>query len=359
MHRFLHAFSHIWTDMAPWLLLGFFFAFLCSYFLNESLMRRHLGGKGWLPILKASVIGLPLPICSCGVLLVGLALRKNGARKAPVCAFLASTPQSGTDSLLVSWPLLGPVLTLLRFLGAVSAGLLSGILMRRFGKHQPHPQETTSLDTACAGICACHHHDAHHPHREGEAHHHEHASRLTRLKEAARYAFIHLPGEIAILLTVGIALSAAISALLPPDLFQDLPLAAGYCVAFLIGLPLYACSLAIVPVAASLIAMGLTPGTAFIFMCCASTTHLGALFVLGKELGVRTALLFTAGVLLAALAMALLIDFPLNPILRIPPMTHHHHGHAHFGALPSLWIVGFLLANGVVFSLRARLKGKQ
>lgn len=356
MQHFLHIFCHIWMDMAPWLLLGFIFAFLCSYFLNESVMRKHLGGKGWLPIIKASLIGLPLPICSCGVLLVGLALRKNGARKAPVCAFLASTPQSGTDSLLVSWPLLGPVLTVIRFLGAVFAGLLTGTLIRQFGKPQPHPQETTSLEAACAGICACHHHDSHHPHHEGEAHHHEHTSKKARLRDAAHYAFIHLPGEIAILLTLGIALSALLSTLLPPNLFENVPLALGYLLAFFIGLPLYACSLAIVPVATSLIAMGLTPGTAFIFMCCASTTHLGALFVLGKELGVRTVLLFTAGVLLAALAMALLIDFPLGSLLNIPPAPHHHHEHAHFGALPSLLLVGILLLNGVIQSLRARVK---
>ena len=95
IHDFLHRFLDIWLDMAPWLLVGFALAFLCSYLLSERWLRRHLGGPGWLPILKASLVGLPLPICSCGVLVVGLALRKSGARKAPVCAFLASAPQAG------------------------------------------------------------------------------------------------------------------------------------------------------------------------------------------------------------------------------------------------------------------------
>ena len=126
LHDFLHHFCDIWIDMAPWLLAGFFLAFICSYFLSERWIRRHLGGRGWLPVLKASFMGLPLPICSCGVLLVALALRKSGARKAPVCAFLASTPQSGTDALLVSLPLLGPLFTLLRFLGAFCSGIAAG-----------------------------------------------------------------------------------------------------------------------------------------------------------------------------------------------------------------------------------------
>ena len=118
IHDFLHRFLDIWLDMAPWLLVGFALAFLCSYLLSERWLRRHLGGPGWLPILKASLVGLPLPICSCGVLVVGLALRKSGARKAPVCAFLASAPQAGTDALLPSWAILGPALTVLRFVGA-------------------------------------------------------------------------------------------------------------------------------------------------------------------------------------------------------------------------------------------------
>ena len=92
VHDFLHLFCDIGLEMAPWLLAGFGLAFLCSFFLSERWIRRHLGGPGWLPILKASVVGLPLPVCSCGVLLVALALRRSGARKAPVCAFLASTP---------------------------------------------------------------------------------------------------------------------------------------------------------------------------------------------------------------------------------------------------------------------------
>lgn len=303
-----HEALHIFFDMAPWLVVGLVLAFVCSALLSERWMHRHLGGAGWLPIVKASVFGLPLPICSCGVLLVALALRRSGARKAPVCAFLASTPQSGTDALLVSLPLLGLPFTLLRFLGAVFSGLVSGALVRRFGVAQPPPHETPDLDPACAALCACHHHDESHPHHHGEEHHHEFAPWRIRLRDAARYAFIHLPRELALYLIIGTLLAALLATALPDAYLKGLPLFMAYGLAILIGIPAYACSLAIVPVAASLLGQGLTWGTVFLFMACAPTTNIASLLVLGREFGWRTTLCFVAGILLVALALALAID---------------------------------------------------
>ena len=347
LQAFLHQFLDIWLDMAPWLLVGFALAFLISAFLNEGRMRRHLGGPGWRPIVKASLLGLPLPICSCGVLVVGLALRRNGARKAPVCAFLASTPQAGTDALLVSWPLLGPFLTLVRFVGAVLAGLAAGAFVRWFGVAQPPSHEAPDLGPDCAGLCACHHHDPDHPHHPGEPHHHEHADRRTRLRDAARYAFVHLPGELAGLLFVGVAVAAAIGALIPEDALSGLSLPAAYLLAVLIGIPTYACSLAIIPVAAGLIAAGLSPGAAFVFMACAPTTHVAALLVLGRAFGWRAAGAFVAAVVVVAVLVGLALDFPLAGLVHVPGLTDHAHAHGHALGLLFLVPLALLLLNGL------------
>ncbi len=342
--QFLDTFLDIWFDMAPWLLLGFVVAFLCSFFLSDQWMRRHLGGAGWLPIVKASICGLPLPICSCGVLLVGLALRKSGARKAPVCAFLASTPQSGADAVLISWPMLGPVFTLLRLVGAVLAGLLSGALVRWFGVAQPPPKETEDLDASCGALCACHHHEPDHPHHDGEAHHHEFVSRSIRLREAAYYAFVHLPGEVAGFLLIGVLLAAALEVFVPTGVLQGVSLPVAYLLAVIVGIPSYACSLAMIPVTVGLIAGGLTPGAAFVFLACAPTTHLGALLVLGRALGIRTVCCFVVGVVVVAVGMGLLIDFPLADVVCIPSATSTgEHAHSHLlGALLCLPLAGLL-----------------
>lgn len=348
MHAYWEVFLEIWLDMAPWLLVGFAVAFLCSYYLSERWMRRHLGGPGWQPIVKASLFGLPLPICSCGVLLVGLALRKNGARKAPVCAFLASTPQSGTDTLLVSWPLLGPVMTLLRLGCAVLSGVVTGALVRWFGVAQPPPHETPDLTADCAAVCACHHHSPEHPHHAGEAHHHEYADRPTRLREAAHYAFVHLPGEIALFLVIGVAVAAVLGSVVPEGALAGLPPVAAYALAIALGIPSYACSLAIVPIAAGLIAEGLSPGAAFVLMSCAPTTNLAALLLLNREFGWRTVAAFLAGIILVAVGVGSLIDLFLCDALRVPPFSAHTHEHAHLWAIVALVPVVALLLHGFV-----------
>ncbi len=346
MHDYLHAFLHIWMDMAPWLLIGFGLAFICSWLLSERAIRRHLGGPGWLPIFKASGVGLLLPICSCGVLLVGLALRKNGARKAPVCSFLASTPQAGTDALLVSLPMLGWPLTLLRFLGAILSGIVTGALVRWFGIAQPPPHEEADLSAdGCSAICACHHHSPDQPHAEGEHHHHEYADARTRCREAATYAFIHLPSEIAHLLIVGVALAAALDVILPHNALAGYPILATYLLAILIGVPTYACSLAILPIAAELIAGGLSVGAVFVFMACAPTTHIGALLIIGRELGWRTAVCFLLGVILVALSLGVLID--LSPLATTThALTRAPHAH-HSGDLLLLIPLALILLRGL------------
>ncbi len=348
MKHFLHTFFDIWIDMAPWLLMGFGVAFLCSWGLSERAIRRHLGGAGWVPILKASVLGLLLPICSCGVLLVGLALRKNGARKAPVCAFLASTPQAGTDALLVSLPILGLPLTLIRLIGAVVAGLVSGALVRRFGIAQPPPRETEDLASdGCAAICACHHHSPDHPHHEGELHHHEYTDAKTRCREATKYAFVHLPGEVAGLLTLGITLAALLATFLPEDALAGVPTVVAYLLAILIGIPTYACSLAILPVAAELISGGLSIGAAFVFMACAPTMHIASLLILGRELGWRTVLWFVLGVVGVAIAIGLLLD--TTQLIHISGMFTHdaHHHHHNIKDLCFLLPLALLLLHGI------------
>lgn len=343
MKIFVETFLHLWMDMLPWLLFGFIAAFVCSLFLTERWMRKHLGGKGWRPIVKASLFGLPLPICSCGILVVALALRKNGARKAPVCAFLASAPQSGSDTVLLSLPMLGPLFTGLRFVGAILAGLLSGALVRWFGVAQPHPKETLDLSNECASVCACHHHDDHHQHAHGERHHHEFSPWSKRLGDAARYAFYHLPKDILLLLFIGTLIATAITCYMPAEALAHLPLALTYLLAIAIGLPTYACSIATIPIATELIFHGgVSPGAAFLFLACAPTLHVGALLVLWKQFGLRTVLLLTTGILLAALSMALIIDGLLRSSLHLPDPTseaaqaalqkaqaHHHEGCSH------------------------------
>ncbi len=335
---FFSVFAHIWLDMAPYLLLGLLIAFFCSYALTEAHTQKHLGAPGIWPIIKASFLGLPLPLCSCGVLPVALALHHNGARKAAVSAFLASTPQSGADALPVTWSLLGPFFAVGRVVSAVVAGLASGLLVHFFDTPDAAPPPPPP-DDSCTGVCGCHHHDAEHDHHTGESHHHEFLPARQRFREAAHYAFVHLPGEIAIALVAGTAVAAALLFFFPEGSLagrvpQGMP---GYLIAMIVCLPMYACSLAVIPAAAALLAAGAAPGIVFIFMTMGPTTNAASLIMLWRTLGRRATLLYTAGIVAVALLSALIIDRAL-PAHWFDPPAHeaccghgHDHGHRHGG----------------------------
>src|SRR4030042_6228541 len=121
------------TDMSPYLLFGFLVAGILSMLVSQQLVERHLGGRGIWPVLKASLLGVPLPLCSCGVIPVSMSLNKHGAGKGSTIAFLISTPQTGVDSILVTYSLLGPVFAIFRPLAALVTGLIGGGLVNLFG----------------------------------------------------------------------------------------------------------------------------------------------------------------------------------------------------------------------------------
>lgn len=348
---FFDATLDFWVEMSPYLFLGLFIAFLCSYFLTEKRTEKHLGCAGIHPIIKASLMGIPLPLCSCGVLPVALALHHNGARKAAVVSFLASTPQSGTDAFPVTWSLLGPFYAFGRMISAIAAGLVSGLLVHFFGKEDPPKTAPPPENDHCTSFCGCHHHDDAHHHHHGEYHHHEFVPPRRRLRDAAHYAFVHLPGEIAPALIIGIFIAAGLQIALPEGGLQHVIPAGiiGYLIAMLISLPMYACSLAVIPIAATLLTAGVDPGVVFILITLGPTTNVAALLTVWRSLGKSTTLLYLAGTVGVALLSAFLIDnvFPRNLVVPSPkapvvevctdpthdhhneacPHDHHHHTH--------------------------------
>ena len=135
--KVIYEFWGTFSDMAPYLLFGFFIAGLLSVFVSPEKVERHLGGNGIWPVLKASVFGVPLPLCSCGVIPVATSLRRHGASRGATTAFLLSTPQTGVDSIMVTFSLLGPVFAIFRPLAAFVTGTVGGVLVNIFG-HSVH-----------------------------------------------------------------------------------------------------------------------------------------------------------------------------------------------------------------------------
>jgi len=252
-----------------------------------------------------TLFGVPLPLCSCGVIPVAMSLSKQGASKGATVAFLLSTPQTGVDSILVTYSLLGPVFAIFRPIAALVTGFVGGVLVNVFGARpeaagrrlegkDPQPDPVVPLGKRIVG--------------------------------GLKHGFVTLPRNIGRPLLIGLAVAGVISALVPDDFFADrlgkgLP---AMLVMMLIGIPIYVCASASVPVAAALILKGLSPGAALVFLMTGPATNAAGLATIWNTLGRRTAILYLATVAVCSLLGGLLLDAVVQGV-DIHAGTHGHN----------------------------------
>ncbi len=277
------------AEMSPYLLFGFFVAGILSAFISQQFVERHLGGRGLWPLLKASIFGVPLPLCSCGVIPVSMSLHKHGASKGATVAFLLSTPQTGVDSIFVTLSLLGPVFAVFRPLAAFVTGIIGGglvnMLNRSSDENAPAPEKCS--DHCCEG-----------------------ATGGKKILGGLKYGFVTLPRDIGRAMLLGLVLAAVISALVPANYFADklgtgiLPMI----IMMFLGIPVYVCATASIPIAAALILKGLTPGAALVFLMTGPATNAASFITIWKALGTRTAITYLATVAGCALLGGILLD---------------------------------------------------
>jgi len=277
------------AEMSPYLLFGFFVAGLLSVFVSQKLVERHLGGKGLWPLVKASIFGVPLPLCSCGVIPVSMSLHKHGASRGATISFLLSTPQTGADSIFVTLSLLGPVFAVFRPLAAFVTGIVGGVLVNVFGRTaEDEIQPPAKYSDECCG---------------GEKKH--------RIAAGLKYGFVTLPRDIGKVMLIGLVIAAFISAVVPDDFFAK-HLGTGIfamVVMMFLGIPVYVCATASVPVAAALILKGLTPGAALVFLMTGPATNAASFVTIWKTLGFRTAIVYLITVAGCALSGGILLDY--------------------------------------------------
>jgi len=323
-------FWDVLSEMSPYLLFGFLVAGMLSVLISPRLIKRHLGGRGVWPVLKAAAFGVPLPLCSCGVIPVSASLRRHGASKGATTAFLISTPQTGVDSIFVTFSLLGPVYAIFRPLVALVGGVIGG------------------------GAVDIIDHDK--PGEGPDAGEYQHECRTgigtNWFVRTLRYGFVVLPRDIGKMLLVGLVIAALISAAIPDDFFREQlgGVMSGHIVGMLVmmalGIPVYVCATASVPVAAMLIKAGVSPGTALVFLMTGPATNAAALAMIWQIMGKRTALCYLATVALMALASGLLLDyiFQVGHIEAAPPsMTMLPAWLGGAAAVVLLGVIGFAL----------------
>jgi len=283
-------------DAAPWLLLGLLLAGLIRALLPDDLARRWLGGSGLWPVTKAALVGAPIPICSCGVVPTALSLKRSGASRGSTLSFLIATPETGVDSVAVTYALMGPFMAIVRplasILTAIGVGISVGVVERR-------EQAQTSTATAATGHC-CHHESAETVLEDPSA---------PGLLSGLRYAFSDLYDNIVLWMVAGLIVAGAVVTFVPPTLLAEAGSGlSAKILMFLAGIPMYICATASTPLAASLLLAGISPGTVLVFLLAGPATNLGTIGIVRREFGGPTVVTYMIGLAIFSIAAGVVTD---------------------------------------------------
>jgi uncharacterized membrane protein YraQ (UPF0718 family) len=349
----------IFVEAAPYLLAGFLIAGILNLVIRPRWLTRHMSGENLKSVVMASLIGAPLPLCSCSVVPVAVSMRKNGASKGATAAFLIATPETGVDSIAVSWALLDPFLTVARFLGALLSAMFVGGAVSWFVRRGFDRPDASSRATGTAPLrseARCDHGGPDPDERAGDtrAAGTEPAASLPRSwpLRILHYAFVEMMDDLAGSVLVGLLLSGVIAAAIPPELFQS-PIAQGFSglvVMLLLGIPIYVCAAGSTPIAAALILKGMSPGAALVFLLASPATNLGTLVVLSRHLGKRVVLLKVAALSVVTLALGWSVDrlYVLFNVVPSASLGHDSSESAGWFSLAAAGVLGLLLLSSLV-----------
>ena len=321
----------LWLESAPWLLLGLLIAGLMKALIPQTWMQRQLGGKSRWNIVKAALIGAPLPLCSCGVVPAALGLRRAGASKGPTLSFLVATPETGPDSIALSYALLGPFMAIIRPIAAVFSAIVAGFMVSE--RQDIEPNQSHTHKSCCAS---------------NKKNISVNQTFTHRLFESMNYSFIKLLSDISLWLVIGIGVAALMKTYLPMHWLAEWGNGlSAMLVMAVIGVPMYICASASTPLAAGFLAMGISPGAILVFMLAGPATNIGTLGIIKKELGSQPLVAYLIGVILTALAFGLLTDYLVTHFELVVNITTHSMEHEHGNGSRIAGIVLLLL---IVFS---------
>ncbi len=275
------------NEMSPFLLLGFLFAGILHEFIPQTVYRKSLAKGDFRSVLLAALIGVPLPLCSCGVLPTAMSLRREGVSKGATVSFLISTPQTGVDSIIATASLLGLPFAVIRPIVAFVTALLGGCMVNKFCKEEEAATIEKHSDTA------------------------GNKGFVAKCIGSLKYAFVDMLQDIGKWIVIGLVIAAAITVLVPDGFFtayNDKPIVS-MLIVLAFSIPMYLCATGSIPIAAALMLKGLSPGAALVLLMAGPATNTAAILVINKVLGKRTMILYLFTIIVSAIGFGLLIDY--------------------------------------------------
>lgn len=335
MLSFFANFIALFVESAPWLVLGFIVAGLIKTLIPKEFMSKHLGGKGLWTTIKAAFIGAPLPLCSCGVVPAALGLRRNGASKNATVSFLVATPETGVDSIAVTYALMGPIMAIVRPIAAISSGILAGVLV---GKSQSINSNKESRGHGCcakaqSSCCSSTQQPA--KAKEGccssakQSNKATPPSLLRKLALGVQFSFDDMLKDISLWLVIGLVFAAAVQTWVPASFLTQWGSGVlAFVLMAVVGIPMYICATASTPIAAGLLMAGVSPGAVLVFMLVGPATNLGTLAIVGKELGHKALAAYLAAVVIVSFVAGYLLNlFAVQQNWNIAAQVHAHAEH--------------------------------
>lgn len=290
---------HLLLGSSIYVLFGIFVAGLLRAFLSPAFVASHLGSGRFSSVIKASLLGIPVPMCSCGVIPAAASLKKQGANNGATTAFLISTPESGVDSIAITYALMDPVITVARPVVAFITATIAGLVENIFGR-----KEISSAAPACTMDNCCNGTDC--P-QEDHARHHSYGEKISF---GMRYAFGEIWQDLAVWFFLGILMAGIISAAIPDNFIHEY-LGGGLSTMLIMlvaGIPMYICATASTPIAAALILKGISPGAALVFLLAGPATNITSLAMVLKVLGKRATIIYLGVIMISAVIGGLTLD---------------------------------------------------
>ncbi|MDZ7606635.1 MAG: permease [Cyclobacteriaceae bacterium] len=306
LEEYILSLWNLTVEMSPYLLLGFLIAGILHVFMPKEKVTRYLGKNDIRSTINAALIGIPLPLCSCGVIPTGISFFKNGASRGATVSFFISTPQTGVDSIFATYALLGLPLAIIRPIIALVTGVFGGVLTNRLTDDHSEPKaKLASVLTDEPSI--------------GK----------NKLYSMLHYAFVEFLEDIAKWLIIGLLLAAFMDVLIPDDFFSNY-LGNEYLSMLLVlgaSVPLYVCATGSVPIAAVLMMKGLSPGAAIVFLMAGPATNAATMTVIGKVLGRKTLVTYLGAIIGGALISGVIVNELLPAEWFLSAMNHNHSAH--------------------------------
>jgi uncharacterized membrane protein YraQ (UPF0718 family) len=352
INLFFTALIELSNAMAPYILFGLIFAGILHEFVPDTIVTKHLGKDNIFSVIKATLFGVPLPVCSCGVIPLATSIKKSGASKGSTLSFLISTPITGVDSILATYGIFGWIFTIYRVITSMIIAMMAGILTNLFDKEEAPAKPAFSAvkspnsfspmmpmekkkeeESCCSTSSSC-----------------ESVEKKSFwLTSALSYAFVTLLGDIAKPLVWGLLIGALITVAIPESISEILTEYAwfSYVIVIAIAVPMYVCATASLPIAAGLMLSGVSAGAAFVFLSAGPATNTVTIGVVKKMLGTRSLTIYLGSIIIGSIVFGLGLDYLFSASDINPASLIHMEEEAGIVAILSsvvLWgLVGYLI----------------